>query len=74
MKVYRNHYTDESGESMGFDFFLTKEEAVEAFRAGQPGLDDESSGAVCAEAIEFRLTRIGAVRALNKLAGHPNNG
>lgn len=68
MKLYRNHVARGGDESCGYEFFTSKAEAVRAAR----GYADKAISV--AEPIEITPTKAGIISALNKYAGHPDNG
>tara|TARA_B110000495_G_C22355127_1_gene233142 strand:- start:204 stop:425 length:222 start_codon:yes stop_codon:yes gene_type:complete len=73
MKIYKNNYTDEYGESTGKEYFASKREARKAFREYSSGAyyGNDSQRAV---PIEFRLTKKGVIEAMNNHGAHAENG
>lgn len=77
MKLYRNSYTDESGEHAGFEFFSSKAEAdrvwVARHKQGSVILDGDHS--VRAVQIDVGSRKAEIIQALNSFATHPfDNG
>ena len=66
MRVYRVQFHDEEdGSSIGFRFFTRKREAEKAARKGS---DDP------VKIVDIELSRRGVLKALDRLASHPDNG
>jgi len=77
MKLYRNSYTDESGEHAGFEFFPSKAEAIRVWVArhkhGSVILDGDYS--VRAVQLDVGNRKPDILQALNAYATHPfDNG
>lgn len=80
MKFYRVSYSTEGGNSGGFSWHTNRRAALAAARADYDQDPDEydhhspTRGSDRIEVIEIAPTRRGILRALNALAGHPDNG
>jgi len=74
MRFYSVHFQNEEG-NRGAEYFANKRDARKAaseWRARAPA-DTPDHGAVVME-IDVVPTKAGILAALNKYAGHPNNG
>jgi hypothetical protein len=70
MKFYRNHYKVDGGISHSFHWFTSKAEALKDVKEhGERDEDDE-----IAEPIDITPTKAGILDALNRYAGHADNG
>tara|TARA_Y100000310_G_scaffold332892_2_gene409370 strand:- start:3284 stop:3505 length:222 start_codon:yes stop_codon:yes gene_type:complete len=73
MRLYKNHYYTDDGESQGYEFFTSKREAHKAFRYKDEGNEHEERQER-AVSITFKPSLVGVVDLLNKVARHPDNG
>ena len=74
-KFYRNHYRTEGGVSAGFQWFTSRAAAEAAAKeVYDPAVDDEGNEPEVAKVIEIEPTKRGLLWALNRYAGHPDNG
>jgi hypothetical protein len=74
MKLYQLHRTHEAGSSAGFEYFASKREAEKAVRDWRNQVNDPVLDGATVQEIEVEPTRAGILSALNRYAGHPNNG
>jgi hypothetical protein len=72
MKFYRNHLRSQGDASAGYEFFTSKRAAIaSAAKIVREGMDAPSEIAV---PIEVAPNKAGICAALNRYAGHPDNG
>lgn len=78
MKLYQVHLTHSAGESAGYEYFSNLREAcirVRTWRDDHKGIDDvDGSVNATITRIEIDPTKAGILRALNRYAGHNDNG
>lgn len=75
MRFYQLHRTHEAGVSAGYSYYASKREAQSAlatWRKNSPGDVQDQTGTI--EPIEVTPTRAGILAALNRYAGHADNG
>jgi hypothetical protein len=75
MRFYQLSLTHEAGISAGHQYFTSKREAEAAlatWRKNSPGDVQDQTGTI--EPIEIKPTKAGICRALNRYAGHADNG
>lgn len=75
MRFYQLHRLHEAGESAGYEYFSSKDDAQKAartWRANNPGPDDDHESEITP--IEVEPTKAGILAALNRYAKHPDNG
>lgn len=71
MKLYRLHMKHEAGQSVGFDWHLSKEAAERAMRLW---IKDGDGRSAKVEVVQIDTHRAGLVAAMNQFAGHADNG
>ena len=72
MKFYRNHYSSEGGLSGGFTWHTSRRDAETS--AAQTVKNGAEPMLEIAEVIQISAGKTGLLAALNKYAGHPDNG
>ena len=73
MKIFRVSLTDESGMSMGFEYYTNKKDAETALKKNA----SDYHMALTEDSIEMKEIPIGKyefLRLLNQWASHPDNG
>ena len=71
MRVYRVEYTDGQGESKGFCHFARLGHAEDVMERYESHAGKDTAKL---EVLDIELTEIGVLTALNRYAGHPDNG
>lgn len=71
MKFYRLHRTRDNGSSIGYDWFTSKAAADKEAKEYKGIYPDEAADVT---RHEIKPTKKGILAALNKFAGHPDNG
>tara|TARA_R100001082_G_C4357048_1_gene157396 strand:+ start:1298 stop:1537 length:240 start_codon:yes stop_codon:yes gene_type:complete len=79
MKFYRNHYRLEDDESIGHQYFTSRQEAEKAWNEMNKTIPLRQKRVWIqngdrAQSIEFQNTQMGILKMLNAYANHPDNG
>ena len=75
MKIYRNHYSTEGGNSAGFSFHPSKRDAIAAARRHLREFGEQAEPLhETARRLEVPTRKAALVRWLNLYAEHPDNG
>jgi hypothetical protein len=71
MKIYRVHYTQNGGESVGYEFFANKKDAQR--RMEEYNAEDEDHTSTC-DFFNVKPSKKGILALLHYWAGHADNG
>lgn len=75
MRIYRNHYSTEGGNSAGFSFHPSKRDAVRAAREHLREMAEQAEPLhETARLLEVSTSKPALIRWLNLYAEHPDNG
>jgi hypothetical protein len=74
MKIFRVHLTDDSGMSLGFEYYTNKKDAFAAFKRNQQDEEIRYDGNDHIEERDFVIGKYEVIKLLNEWASHADNG
>lgn len=74
MKIFRVHLTDQSGMSLGYEYYTNKKDAETAFKKCQSDNYIRFDSSITIESKEIPIGKYEFLKVLNEWASHPDNG
>ncbi len=74
MKIFRVHLTDESGMSLGYEYYSNKKDAETAWKKSKSDNHVRFDANITIEQKEVVIGKYEILNLLNEWASHPDNG